>query len=161
MTPEERQERNLLISKAQVIKDAMTVEEKIRFLNTPYKDMPKELQPGMTKKPQQFNFVRMTHPHIGQQKETFAARLIRYRDKYHLTPERFCDIANEFGKKYNTTITIRDIRNYENFNVCPKIDKMTLIAETMGLSIDYFAGYGSANRRNKLYGGTKFRKKVS
>lgn len=144
---------------AQTVKDAMTVEQKIRFVNTPYKDMPDALKEGMTHRPQMFNFVRYTKPHIGRQKETFAARLIRYRDKYNLTEQGFCDICNEFAQKYDlpatkdqraqrTRITLRDIHNYENFNVCPKIDKMTIIAEAMGVGIDYFGGYGATERKS-------------
>jgi hypothetical protein len=144
---------------AQKIKDAMTVEEKIELMNTPFKMLPDELKPGMTQNPQMFNFVRMSKPHIGGQKETFAARLIKYMDKYSLTPERFSEICNEYASKYDlpatknrraqrTRITKRDINNYENYNVCPKIDKMTVIAAAMGVGIDYFAGYGADNRRS-------------
>lgn len=149
MTPEERAERKIAIANAQKIKAMMTVEEKIRFLNTPYNEMPDELKPGMTKHPQQFKFVRLTKRNLGCQKETFAARLIRYRHKFNLQPEDFCAIANEYGKDSGIRITLRDINNYENFNICPKIDKMTLIAKAMGVGIDYFAGYGTANRRSK------------
>ena len=149
MTPEERAERKAKIRAAQMIKDGMTVEEKINFVNTPYSELPEELQAGMTKRPQKFNFIRMNKPHIGFQRETFAARLIRYRDKYHLTPERFCDIANEYGKSFGTKITVRDISNYENFNVCPKIDKLTLISKAMDVSLDYLTGYGPDNRKMK------------
>ena len=147
MTPEERAEKKRKIACAQCLKNAMTVEEKIRFVNTPYNEMPDVLKPGMVKRPQKFNFVKMNHPHIGEQQETFAARLIRYRDAHGLTPERFCEVANEFGEKFGTKLTVRDISNYESFNVCPKIDKMTLIAKTMGVSIDYFAGYGPKERK--------------
>ena len=161
MTPEEKILKKQKINKAQKIKDKMTIRQKINMLNTPYDKLPDELKPGMTKSPQMFNFVRMTHPNIGAQKETFGARLIRYRDKYHLTPERFCAVCNEFAAKYDTPaldgrraqrtrITLRDLSNYENFNVCPKIDKMTVIAEAMGYSIDYFAGYGPTTRRKKV-----------
>ena len=160
MTPEEKAYKKLQIGYAQLIKDNMTPQQKIDMLNTPYNELPPELQPGMTKSPQMFNFVRMSKPNIGQQKETFAARLIRYRDKYHLTPERFCEVCNEYAARYDlpagngrraqrTRITKRDLENYENFNVCPKIDKMTVIAEAMGYSIDYFAGYGPASRKSK------------
>ena len=149
MTSEERLIKKMKIAAAQKIKDEMTVEQKIEFVNTPYNELPDELKPGMTKHPQKFNFVKMMNPNIGEQKETFAARLIRYRHKYNLKPEQFCEIANEFAVKYGTKLTVRDISNYENFNICPKIDKMTAIAETMGVSIDYFAGYGPANRRRK------------
>lgn len=159
-TLEEKEAKKKLIAKAQLLKNNMTVDQKIKMLNTPYDKLPEELKPGMTKFPQVFNFVRMTHPHIGAQKETFGARLIRYRDKYHLTPERFCAVCNEFAMRYDaparngrraqkTRITLRDLSNYENFNVCPKIDKMTVIAEAMGYSIDYFAGYGPESRRKK------------
>ena len=142
---------------AQTIKDAMTIEQKIRLMNTRFEDLPAELQIGMTKRPQTFNFIRMSKPHIGQQKETLAARLIKYMDKYSLTPESFAEICNEYACKYDvkatattraqrTRITRHDLDNYVNYNVCPKIDKMTVIAEAMGVSIDYFAGYGPDDR---------------
>lgn len=160
MTPEEKALLKLKIGYAQLIKDEMTPSQKIDMLNTPYAKLPSDLQPGMTKSPQMFNFVRMTHPNIGAQKETFGARLIRYRDKYSLTPERFCEVCNEYAKKYDlpatetrrgqrTRITVRDLSNYENFNICPKIDKMTVIAEAMGYAIDYFAGYGPNSRKRR------------
>lgn len=145
---------------AQKIKDAMTLEEKVSLMNTPYQMLPDELKAGMTHRPQMFNFVRMSKPNIGRQKETFAARLIKYMDKYSLTPKRFSEVCNEFAAKYDlpaegtcraqrVRITERDINNYENYNVCPKIDKMTVIAEAMGVGIDYFAGYGPDNRRSR------------
>lgn len=153
-------EKNARLKAAQAIKDAMTVEEKIQFVNTPYKDLPEELQEGMTKNPQVFNFIRMSKPHIGEQKETFAARLIRYKDKYGLTDQRFSEICNEYAKKYDlkatskhkaqkTRIRVSDLENYENYNICPKIDKMTAIAEAMGVDIDYFGGYGPMNHRSR------------
>ena len=160
MTPEERMRKKIEIGRAQILKDNMTVKQKIEMLNTPYALLPENLKPGMTKSPQMFNFVRITHRNIGPQQETFAARLIRYREKYHLTQEKFCDLCNEYAKSYDmdstetrraqrTRITKRDMVNYENFNVCPKIDKMTLIAEATNMPIDYFAGYGPSNRRKR------------
>ena len=149
MTPEEKELRKQLIAKAQLVKAVMTDDQRIKMLNTPYKDLPDELKPGMTKRPQKFKFVQMTHNNIGEQKETFGARLIRYRKNWHLTRENFCDIANEFGLLYGVKITKRDMSNYEDFNVCPKIDKMTVIAQTMDLPIEYFAGYGPARRKSK------------
>ena len=149
MTPEERAERKREKITAQAVKDQMTFDQLIKFVNTKYPELPDDLKVGMTKRPQKFNFIKMLHPNIGEQKETFAARLIRYRAKYHLSVEEFASIANEFGKMHNVRITKRDIINYENYNICPKIDKMTAIAEAMGVSIDYFAGYGSNNRRSK------------
>lgn len=156
----EKAERKARRNAAQVIKDAMSVDEKIQFVNTPYNDLPEELKEGMTKNPQMFNFIRMSKPHVGEQKETFAARLIRYKDKYGLTDETFADICNEFAAKYDlkatsthkaqrTRISTRNLESYENYNICPKIDKMTVIAEAMGVGIDYFGGYGPKNRKSK------------
>lgn len=146
------------IERAQEIKANMTVREKINFLNTLYEAMPGELKPGMTKRPQKFHFVKMHKPHIGEQKDTFGVRLIWYRHKYHLSRENFCNVCNECAArmntkvktpsfKPNTRITMMDLRNYEDFNVSPKIDKMTLICKATGMSMDYFAGYGPRNRR--------------
>ena len=149
MTPEEREEFKRKLARAKLLRSKLTDDEKIELLNMPYKDIPDVLKPGMVKNPQNFKFIQMTHNHIGEQKETFGARLIRYRKNWHLTREEFCDIANEFGKLYKVKITKMDMQNYEDRNVCPKIDKMTVIAETMDLPIDYFAGYGPNNRRGK------------
>lgn len=169
----ERAERNIRRKIAQDIKDGMSVEEKIQFVNTPYHELPEALQEGMVQNPQMFNFIRMSKPHIGEQKETFAARLIRYKDKYGLTDARFAQICNEFASKYDlkattkhkaqrTRIHERDLQNYENYNICPKIDKMTVIAEAMGVSIDYFGGYGPNFRRSSnIVLESKYRKQKS
>ena len=146
MTLEEKNAKKEAMAAAQLIKDQMTVEQKIQFLNTPYKDMPDELKVGMVKNPQKFMFVKMKNHRIGDQKETFGARLIRYRAKYSLSQKDFCELAEEYGKNYKVHITLRDMNNYENYNVSPKIDKMTLIEEVMGMKIDYFAGYGAEDR---------------
>lgn len=155
-----RIEKKIRLKKIQEFKDSLSVQQKIDLMNTPYHMLPANLQEGMTKNPQMFNFIRFSKPHIGRQAETFAARLIRYRDKYHLTQQNFCDICNEFAQKHDlpakdgrraqrVRITLRDLIGYENYNICPKIDKMTIIAEAMGVSIDYFAGYGPDSRRSK------------
>ena len=160
MTAAERETRKQLINVAQVLKSRMTPEEKIKFLNTPYSQMPSNLQPGMTKKPQIFTFVKMRHPRIGEQNETFGARLYRYRWEMHLTPKQFCEVCNEYAKRFDVPatmerkaqkvrITVRDLDNYENFNVSPKIDKMTVIAGATGMPLDYFAGYGPKHRRSR------------
>ena len=79
MTLEERIAKKEAMAAAQVIKDNMTVNQKIAFVNTPYLDLPENLRVGMTKRPQKFNFIKMSNPHLGEQKETLAARLIRYQ----------------------------------------------------------------------------------
>lgn len=151
---------NTMIELADALKSKMTVNEKIKFLNTPYKDMPPVLQPGMTRNPQKYNFVRMHQPHIGEQNDTFGVRLIRYRSKHHLGREEFCEICNEYAKKFDvkatassravrTRITLHDLQNYEDYNVSPKIDKMTVICKATGMPMDYFAGYGPKYRRTK------------
>ena len=149
MTQEERALKKQKKLLAQEVKDSMTFEQLISFVNTDYRDLPENLRIGMTKHPQKFHFVEMMHPKMGKQQETFASRLIRFREKYHLSVEEFASIANEFGWMYGVRITSRDIVNYENYNICPKIDKMMAISEAMGVPIDYFAGYGTSNRRSK------------
>lgn len=131
------------------IKDQMTFDQLIRFVNTPYPKIPDFMKDRMTKQPQLFNFIKMNHPNMGKQQETFAARLVRYRKKYRLSTEDFALIANEFAKIHGTKITTSDIINYEYYNICPKIDKMTAIVEATGMSLDYFAGYGTSNRKSK------------
>ena len=174
MTYEERQERKEAINRSLKIKAAMTDEQRIMMLNTPYRLLPEELKPGMTKNPQLFNFVRFSHLNIGAQKDTFGARLIRYRKAHGFrTQEEFCDYCNEFAKKYDlpatenrrgqkTRITKKDMENYEYNNVSPKIDKMTVIAEAMELPIDYVAGYGPKNRRSRnVVLAAKYRKNIA
>jgi len=137
------------IELAQAIKKLMTPQQKIKMLNTKYKDLPEVLKPGMVKNPQKFKFIPMTRSRAGEQNETFGARLIRYRQNWHLSRKDFCTIANEFAKRYGVQVTEWDLLHYEDFNICPKIDKMTAIAETMDLPIEYFAGYGSSYRKPK------------
>lgn len=165
--------RRAQINAAQKIKKNMSVEEKIELVNTAYKDIPPELKPGMTKHPQCFNSVHMTHPKLDGQHETFAARLIRFRDKYDLDIDTFINLCNEYAEKMDkparkgsgrkvqrTRITSRDIMNYEDFNVSPKVDKMTVISKAMGLPISYLAGYGEQDRAtNNQILEAKYRKK--
>ncbi len=160
---EKKQQRIKLIAdkaSAQIIKDNMTPAQKIAMLNTPYSQLPDELKPGMVHRPQKFNFIRMKHLNIGAQTETFSARLIRYCDKYSLTPQRLCEICNEYAAQFDLPatstrpsqrirITMRDLKEYMNYNVCPKIDKMMVIAGATDMPLDYFAGYGPNTRRRK------------
>ena len=134
---------------ANKLKKHMTFDQFINFVNTPYKEIPRILKVKMTQRPQRFRFINMKAPEAGFQKETFAARMIKFRVKYHFGREDIATIANEFARDYGTRVTLRDIRNYELYNICPKIDKMTAIAEALGLSVDYFAGYGPSNRKSK------------
>lgn len=160
---EKKQQRMKLIAdkaSAQAIKDKMTSAQKIAMLNTPYSQLPDELKPGMVHRPQKFNFIRMKYQNIGPQTETFSARLIRYCDKHSITPQRFCEICNEYAAQFDLPgsnaqppqrirITMRDLKGYMNYNVCPKIDKMMVIAGATDMPIDYFAGYGPNTRRRK------------
>lgn len=148
-----RERRKKEIAEAQAIKATMTVEEKIKFVNTPFDDMPLKLKPGMTKHPQKFNFVHIRQPHIGLQKETLAARVIRFRQKYKMSRTDFLNVCNIFAEhfdapKQKTRLTMRDLVKYEDFNVCPKIDKMVVMAKATGFPIDFYAGYGKNDRRS-------------
>lgn len=138
--------------RAQKIKDEMTVLEKIEMLNTHYDKLPDELKPGMVKYPQVFNFMRMERSNIGNQKETFGARLIAFRDKYNLSVEDFCKMCNQYAVQFDgfssrkkplkTRVNPEDIRSYENYNVSPKIDKLVCIKQAMAFDMAYFTGYG-------------------
>lgn len=160
-TPEEKKLLKAQKDYSAILKRQMTDEEKIQMLNTPYRLLPEQLKPGMVKSPQMFNFVRMTQPNIGRQNERFGARLIKYRRNYNVNEERFCEICNEYAMRFDlpamenrraqkTRITRRDLENYELNNVCPKIDKMMIIAGATGMPLDYFAGYGPDSRRKKI-----------
>ena len=188
----ERNERKEIRRAVQSIKNKMTIEERIKFLNTPYIEVPDELRDDrLVEHPQEFNFVRFANHSTGLQKETFAARLIRYMDSHgfatadengtKLDLDRFSAICNEFAKDFDTKarpghrpqktrVTKRDLNNYINWNICPKVDKMTIISEAMGVDIGYLGGYGGnyppkSGAYNVPFGGgplgTKFRKKRS
>jgi len=160
MTQEEKIRRQLQIDIAAAFKESMTYEEHLEMLNTPYKDLPDYLKVGMTKNPQVLNFVRFKNRNIGYQKETFGSRLFRFRHDYGFSREEVCDICNKFSvkrdlpakidhKPQKTRITMADVCNYEDRNITPKPDKLFLISAALGLSVDYFAGYGAENRRSK------------
>lgn len=160
MTQEEKARRKIQIDIANTMKDAMTYEEHHKMLNTPYKDLPEYLKPGMTKNPQMLNSIRFTNKNIGYQKETVGARIFRCRHDYGFSREEFCDECNKYSVHYDLPatdshraqkirITMADLHHYEDCNVTPKMDKLFLIASALGLSVDYFAGYGAENRRSK------------
>ena len=141
------------LRKAQRIKDSMTVEEKIRMLNTPYEELDEDLQIGMTRNPEYHNQARMHHPHIGEQQERSAARILRFRTNHGMDEQEFCNFVNLYAKKYDikktkwgkgkrTRLIVRNVKQYENFNTSPKAEKMAAIAEAMGMPVTYFEGYG-------------------
>lgn len=188
----EKAERNYKRKVAQERKDEMTIDERIKFLNTPFVEVPDDLRDDrLVEHPQEFNFIRFADPDAGLQKETFGARLIRYMyahgftttdeetGKEKLDVERFSQVCKEFAKQFDTParrghrpqktrVTATDLNNYVNWNICPKIDKMTVISEAMNVDIEYLGGYrGSNPPKNGFYNapfgsgplGTKFRKK--
>ena len=85
-----------------------------------------------------------------------------YLRKEYKTSDGTFAIKAKDGKAQITRITSTDVRNYINYNICPKIDKMTVIAKAMGVNIDYFAGYGSVNRQsNNQVLESRYRKRKS
>ena len=159
---QEREIEKMKIAKAQEIKEKMTVEEKIAFLNEDYKKLPKALQPGMSKKPQVFNCVHINKPHLGGQHESFGARLTRFMDKYDIDRDTLKNICNEWAKKYDkearygsgrkiqkTRITSKDLTNYLDFNKAPKHDKMRVFEKALGTTFEYLAGYGEQDVSSK------------
>lgn len=188
----EKAERNKKRETAQSIKDAMTINERIEFLNTPFVELPDALRDDkLVLHPQELNFVRFADPGAGLQRETFAARLIRYMDSHgfvttdeetgnvKLDLERFSQICDEFAKPFDTKarrghrpqktrVSPTNLNSYVNWNITPKIDKLTVISEAMNCDIEYLCGYRDdtppkGGEYNVPFGGgplgTKFRKK--
>ena len=149
--------------------EAMTVEERIAFLNTPWEDQPEWIKENLTrlvKYPEEFNFLRIAGEvdEKARQKEIFGARLLRYMEKFRfvtsdeegtkLDYKRFCNVCNELAKNYDlaarpgkraqiTRITPADLKSYTRERVTPKKDKLTTIAVAMNVPVSYLGGYGS------------------
>ena len=96
-----------------------------------------------------YNFIKMKKPMIGNRDQPFAQRLADYMNKYTLTAKRFAELSAEYSGKYGTKVTEDDIKGYLYAGKSPKIDKLFAISQVMGVSIDYFCGYGSRNRKSK------------
>ena len=94
-----------------------------------------------------YDFIKMSKPHVGKKDQPFAQRLADYMNKYGLTIHRFAELCQEYSSQYGTKVTPMDIQHYLYQGVSPKIDKLYAISKVMGVSIDYFCGYGSRNRR--------------
>lgn len=162
---ENRAKKKNEINMAQALKRKLSVEQKIQLLNTAYEDIPYKFVAGMTKRPQIFNSVHMEHPNMGGQHESFGARLLRTRDMLGMSREELINICNMYAsvhdkkarkgsgrKQQRTRITKQDIINYEDFNVCPKRDKLTVLAKALGVDISYLTGYGepTLNSSNQI-----------
>lgn len=106
----------------------------------------------LVKNPYQYRFNKIVHPHIGNQKDTFGERLAFFMNKYGLSVKNFVEMTKPFADKKKIRITDGDLENYLYRGVSPKIDKLYVICEVMGVSLDYFCGYGSKNRpsRNQI-----------
>lgn len=97
----------------------------------------------------QYNFIKMSKPQLGERDQLFAQRLADYMNKYSLTAKRFAELSAEYAGKYGTKVTEWDINGYLYQGKSPKIDKLYAIAQVMGVSIDYFCGYGARNRKSR------------
>ena len=101
------------------------------------------------KHPYDYNFVKMSKPNLGARDQSFAERLAAYMNKYNISIRNFVKLSAEYAGKYGTKITERDLSNYLYQGKSPKIDKLYAITQVMGVTIDYFCGYGPRNRRSK------------
>ena len=104
---------------------------------------------GKVQHPYGYNFVKMSKPNIGSRQDSFAERLAFYMNKYNLTAQRFADISQELAGKNGFCVTRQDIQQYLYNGVSPKIDKLYAITQVMGVSIDYFCGYGKKDRKSR------------
>ena len=96
-----------------------------------------------------YNFIKMHTPNLGPKDQSFAQRLADYMNKYSLSAKRFAELSAEYAGKHGTRVTEWDIEGYLYQGKSPKIDKLYAITQVMGVSIDYFCGYGSRNRKSK------------
>lgn len=145
----------------------MSVEERIKFLNTPWEEQPewiKENFKSFVRFPEEFNFLRVAGivSKEMRQKETFGARLIRYMENHgfitgteegtKLHFENFAQVCNTLAENYDlpyrpghkaqrTRITTSDLQGYTTKNITPKKDKLTVISAATGIPIAYFGGY--------------------
>lgn len=101
------------------------------------------------KNPYKYNFIKITNPKLGGRKDSFADRLAFYMNKYHLSAKQFANISQELAGKNGFKVTEMDISGYLYRGVSPKIDKLYAISQVMGVSIDYFCGYGTKNRKSR------------
>ena len=163
-----REERKTLRQKLEAYLNAMTPEQRIEFLNTPWEKLPewiKEGFPEMVKFPGQFNFLRIAGEVAREERqhETFGARLVRYMEAHGFVTssekgtklhfDHFSEVCNELAEIFDipatktrkgqrTRVTVRDLQNYTSCNVTPKIDKLTTIAVAMDCPMTYLGGYG-------------------
>lgn len=149
----------------------MSIEELIKFQNTPWNDLPdwlKEADPKLVQHPEACNYVRIygLAGKAQRQKEIAASRIVRYMEKNRLITstekgtklnyEKFADICNELAEKFDlpwldgkkaqkVRITARDLKNYTQERVTPKSDKMAVLASVTDLPLWYLSGYGDNN----------------
>lgn len=95
-----------------------------------------------------YHFINMNNEKLPRTMTT-GKRIKFFRIKYSLTQEEFAEMCNVYANRYNTKVTQMDISGYENGKCCPKIDKLTAISKAMGVSIDYFCGYGATDRKSQ------------
>lgn len=96
-----------------------------------------------------YHFITMDRPTLSKQTMSTAERIKTFRCKYNMSRKMFADICSAYGYRYGVKVTMHDINNYERQRCCPKIDKLSAITDAMGMTLDYFCGYGHTNRRSK------------
>ena len=73
--------------------------------------------------------------------ETVGERIVRFCLDHKITLYKFSQMANHYAVQFGSRITDADIYNYVNKRVSPKLDKLTAIAHTMGVSVNWLTGY--------------------
>jgi len=162
---ETKAERKAAKQRFEAYLNAMTPEERIEFLKTPWEKMPDWIKDmGLVRFPEEFNFLRIAGivSENERQKETFGCRLIRYMESHgfitsdeegtKLHYDRFAEVCNNLAEKYDlawrpghkaqkTRITTSDLKGYTTKNITPKKDKLTAISVATGVPIAYLGGY--------------------
>ena len=151
--------------------NSMSIEERLKFIHTPYDEYPdwiKQAFPKLVQFPEQNNFVRILGlvDEDERQREITGARIIRYMESHgfvtadeegpKLDYNRFAKVCNELAERFDlerrpghksqqTRLTECNLKSYTCMKVTPKKDKMAVLAAAMNVPIWYLAGYLNDN----------------
>lgn len=73
--------------------------------------------------------------------ETVGQRIVRFCMDHQLTLAEFAKTVDYHAKAFGVTVSYANLWQYINYRISPKLDKLTAIAATMGVSVDWLTGY--------------------
>lgn len=78
---------------------------------------------------------------IGKQKRTCGQAILAYRKAWNLSRRELSELVEKYSLQYGVRFTVSDIANYENYNISPKIDKLTALCHATHMPMAFFTGY--------------------